>query len=114
MDFRLTSSNFVGISRNEVAVGTSRLASILETIRAAAPRSGVPSGCAGADVVGAVEGGVALGDVPLAAVVATGVGVAASDPFEMVVAGDVAPEPGEYPAKNSRQLSLTDEGSERN
>ena len=43
---RLTSSSRAGTVRTEVAVGTSRLASIASTIRAAAPRSGTSSGSA--------------------------------------------------------------------
>lgn len=92
----------MGISRNEVAVGTSRLASILETIRAAAPRNGVPcgvtSGVADAAGVAGATGAVAVGAVAAGGAVESG----------------AAPVPGEYPAKNSRQLSLTDEGSVRN
>src|SRR6478609_6779707 len=44
---RLTSSSLAGTSRKLVAVGTSRLASMLVTIRAAAPRSGWLSGSVG-------------------------------------------------------------------
>src|SRR4051794_29998700 len=40
MTRRLTSSSLAGTSRKLVAVGTSRLASMLATIRAAAPRRG--------------------------------------------------------------------------
>ena len=43
---RLTSSSRAGTVRTEVAVGTSRLASIASTIRAAAPRSGTSWGSA--------------------------------------------------------------------
>ena len=43
---RLTSSSRAGTVRTEVAVGTSWLASIASTIRAAAPRSGTSSGAA--------------------------------------------------------------------
>ena len=74
-------------------------------MRAAAPRNGVPWGTASATaggVAGAAAGG-AEGAVATGAVGAAGAGVAAADPV-----------PGEYPAKNSRQLSLTDEGSVRN
>ena len=41
---RLTSSRRAGTVRTEVAVGTPRLATMLVTILAAAPRSGVASG----------------------------------------------------------------------
>src|SRR4051794_38744245 len=40
MTLRLTSSSLAGTSRKLVAVGTSRLASMLATMRAAAPRRG--------------------------------------------------------------------------
>jgi hypothetical protein len=43
---RLTSSSRAGTVRTEVAVGTSRLASIASTIRAAAPRRGTRWGSA--------------------------------------------------------------------
>src|SRR5918994_2469 len=42
MTRRLTSSSLAGTLRKLVAVGTSRLASMLVTMRAAAPRSGSP------------------------------------------------------------------------
>ena len=71
---------------------------MFETMRAAAPRNGVPSGAA-AGVAGAAGATAVGGD-------ATGAGGAD--------AAVTVPMPGEYPAKNSRQLSLTDEGSVRN
>src|SRR3954447_5360956 len=71
MTRRLTSSSLAGTSRKLVAVGTSRLASMLATIRAAAPRSGWGSaapfeliagagaaGFVGFDVSGGGGGGV--------------------------------------------------------
>jgi len=65
-----------------VAVGTSRLASMLATMRAAAPRSGVPSGAV------ALVGAVTDGDVVAAGVGRTG----AATPFEVPFAGtDVEP-----------------------
>ena len=42
MTLRLTSSSFAGTSRKLVAVGTARLASMLATIAAPAPRIGSP------------------------------------------------------------------------
>ena len=44
MTVRLTSSSLAGTSRKLVAVGTSRLASMLATMRAAAPRNRAASG----------------------------------------------------------------------
>ncbi len=99
IDLRLTSSSFVGISRNEVAVGTSRLASMFDTMRAAAPRRGVPSGAAVVDRE-ASDGAGALGATAGGAKGGAGAGA-------LVV-------PGEELEKNSRQLSLTDDGSVRN
>ena len=78
---------------------------MFETMRAAAPRNGVPSGAA-AGVVGAAVGVAGAAGATAAGGDATG-----------AVGADAAvrvPTPGEYPAKNSRQLSLTDEGSVRN
>jgi len=79
---------------------------MFETMRAAAPRNGVPWG-ATAGVVGAAAGAaiVAAGATAVAAVAAGAEGAGAAV---------AVPAPGEYPAKNSRQLSLTDEGSVRN
>ncbi len=48
MTLRLTSSSLAGTSRKLVAVGTPRLASMLVTIRAAAPRRGSPGGSSAA------------------------------------------------------------------
>lgn len=76
------------------------------TMRAAAPRNGVPSGAtAGAGAVA----GAAAGTVVGLGVDATGAGGG----VPTVVVGAL-PVPGEYPAKNSCQLSLTEEGLERN
>src|SRR3954469_16595442 len=60
---RLTSMSLAGTSRKLVAVGTPSDASMLVTMRAAAPRSGSPSGgAAGAGGVGAaVATGVGVG-----------------------------------------------------
>src|SRR5438552_12606350 len=63
---RLTSSSRAGTTRKLVAVGTDRLASMLATMRAAAPRIGVAvsAGCAAFARVGAARlgaGGVAAG-----------------------------------------------------
>src|SRR5438552_12394059 len=58
---RLTSSSRAGTTRKLVAVGTARLASMLATIRAAAPRIGWPAtaGTAAAGLAGAAAGGFA-------------------------------------------------------
>src|SRR5437773_6306344 len=55
---RLTSSSRAGTTRKLVAVGTARLASMLATIRAAAPRIGWPAtaGTAAAGLAGAAAG----------------------------------------------------------
>lgn len=79
---------------------------MFDTMRAAAPRSGVPSGTAAA--AGVAGAGVAAGDGG-----ATGAVAGALTGVVAAGAGDV-PAPGEYPEKNSRQLSLTEVGSERN
>ena len=79
---------------------------MFETMRAAAPRNGVPWG-ATAGVVAAAAGAAAV------AAGATEVGAGATGAAGAGV-GVAVPTPGEYPAKNSRQLSLTDEGSVRN
>ena len=50
--WRLTSSSLAGTARTDVAVGTSRLASMLLTMRAAAPRNG--SGVSPASTIGAL------------------------------------------------------------
>ena len=55
---RFTSSNRAGTVRTDVAVGTVRLASMLLTIRAAAPRSGVAfntGNCVGSGVFAAFD-----------------------------------------------------------
>src|SRR4051812_7123218 len=49
--WRLTSRSFAGTVRTDVAVGTSRLASMLSTTRAGAPRSGC--GCSPSRTTGA-------------------------------------------------------------
>ena len=69
---RLTSSSLAGTSRKLVAVGTSRLASMLATMRAPTPRMGASAGAAAAagggvrqPVAGAVaRGGVAAARAP--------------------------------------------------
>src|SRR4051812_9298986 len=68
MTVRLSCSSLAGTARTDVAVGTSRLAAMLATTRAAAPRSGLvgaPSGGGGPAGSGCDEGdgwaeGVAL------------------------------------------------------
>ena len=57
---RLTSRSRAGTVRTLVAVGTARLASMLATIREAAPRSGVASSVA-AGTTGAGAGAAAAG-----------------------------------------------------
>ena len=78
---RLTSSSRAGTVRTLVAVGTERLASMLATIREAAPRSGVASSRptsprgVGAGAVGAgAAGPVGASLATVAAVVACGWG----------------------------------------
>src|ERR1700761_5784834 len=65
MTIRLSISSLAGISRTLVAVGTARLAVMLMTVRAAAPRSlltSVPSGSGGWGAAGAGAGaGAAAG-----------------------------------------------------
>src|SRR4051794_23354158 len=66
MIFRLTSSSLAGTSRKLVAVGAPRLASMLSTIRAEAPRSGSAAphslaGIAGAAGPGGAGAGTGLG-----------------------------------------------------
>src|SRR5450631_3981911 len=58
---RLTSRSLAGTTRTLVAVGTPRDASMLTTIRPAAPRNGVAPTTAAAAGVVAVAGGVAGG-----------------------------------------------------
>ena len=57
---RLTSRSRAGTVRTLVAVGTERLSSMLATVRAAAPRSGVASSVA-AGTTGAEAGAAAAG-----------------------------------------------------
>ena len=54
---RLTSSRRAGTVRTLVAVGTPRLASMLATIREAAPRSGTACSASAAAAAGAVTAG---------------------------------------------------------
>src|SRR6185437_6399034 len=76
MTRRLSATSLAGMSRTLVAVGTWRLASMLATVRAAAPLSGTTSsettGTAGAAVV--VDADVAAG-AAVGAVVGAGVDV---------------------------------------
>src|SRR5690606_37175903 len=61
---RLSESSLAGTARTLVAVGTCSEASMLDTIRAAAPRSGcvwAPAGAAGAAGLGVGAGGGAAG-----------------------------------------------------
>src|SRR3954465_13532981 len=104
MTLRLTSSNFAGTFRNDVAVGTLRLRSMLDAIAAAAPRIGSPwfacvwpagpvcpdsrtagaAACGGGGAGGAGVAGTAVGDAtPLPAAgggVAGGASAAAETP----------------------------------
>ena len=77
MTLRLISRSLAGTSRNDVAVGTSRLASMLDTMRAPTPRMGSPGSSTGPavdGVDGAVVGTVGAGGaVPTGAVVEGGV-----------------------------------------
>ena len=75
MTRRLTSRSLAGTWRKLVAVGTPRLASMLATIRAPAPRSGSPTGAAGAARPAPPRRGA--GAVPAAA--AAGAAVASPD-----------------------------------
>src|SRR5690606_30342455 len=133
MTRRLTSSSLAGTSRKLVAVGTPRLASMLATMRAAAPRSGSPgssrpsfpafpaaagagaavarAGASGAGVAGAGAGAVGAG----AAAAPPGAGGAVAWPS---VAGDGRAGAAWSPsrresAKNSCPLSLTELGFSR-
>src|SRR5437763_15436205 len=72
MTLRLTSSSRAGTSRNEVAVGTSRLASMLVTIRAAAPRRGSTRSAGGSASASVVGRGAAAGAAGAAAADAAG------------------------------------------
>ena len=76
MTRRLTSRSLAGTSRKLVAVGTSRLAAMLATMRAPAPRMGSPTTSAGA-AVGAAAGAGAASAVA-GAVAAAGAAAAAS------------------------------------
>ncbi len=58
MTLRFTSRSLAGTCRKLVAVGTARLASMFATTRAAAPRSGSPSGSLGVAVAPSVATGV--------------------------------------------------------
>src|SRR5262245_48656324 len=73
MTLRLISSSFAGTSRNEVAVGTERLASMLATMRAPTPRMGSPGGASSAAGAGADAGAGAVG--------AAGAGAGATAPL---------------------------------
>src|SRR5690349_8668834 len=67
MTRRLTSSSLAGTLRNDVAVGTVRLRSMLATMAAPAPRIGSPSTAgAGVDGAGAGAGVGAAAAVPSA------------------------------------------------
>ena len=71
---RLTSRSRAGTVRTLVAVGTDRLSSMLATVRAAAPRSGVASSVA-AGTTGAGAGAAAAGTAaPVSGSCAAGVG----------------------------------------
>ena len=61
MTRRLTSSSLAGTSRKLVAVGTPRLASMLATMRAAAPRMGFASSSTAAGFLVSGFGASALG-----------------------------------------------------
>src|ERR1700742_836947 len=87
MTIRLSISSLAGISRTLVAVGTARLAVMLRTVRAAAPRSlltSVPSGsggwgAAGAGAAAAVPGaGAGAGGAEGAAGAGAGAGAGAA------------------------------------
>ena len=78
---RLTSSSFAGISRKLVAVGTARLASMLVTIRAAAPLMATPSGstAGGAALAGVGSAGGGAGASVVGGGAVTGAGAASAD-----------------------------------
>jgi hypothetical protein len=120
---RLTSSSRAGTVRTEVAVGTSRLASIASTILAAAPRSGTSWGSplpSPPDVAGAFGCGLASGSFALAGASWRVGGAASSVAWppsastrpSAVVSG-AASSPGSFSAKKSRQAGLTDSGLSR-
>ena len=69
MTIRLSISSFAGIARTLVAVGTSRLASMFVTVRAAAPRRRCTSTSLLVSGLLAVAGGTSRGRGPLGAVV---------------------------------------------
>ena len=98
MTRRLTSSSLAGISRKLVAVGTARLASMLLTIRAAAPLRATPAGSAGFSafaLAGSVFSGSAFfsgsagfsacGAGASASGAASGAGAAAGAPLALLV-----------------------------
>ncbi len=96
MTRRLTSSSLAGTPRTLVAVGTSRLASMLATMRAAAPRRGTPSSSAveaGFALAGAAAGAGAVGAGAGAEPLAVGAGALAgawplaAGPRPLVVGG---------------------------
>src|ERR1019366_7050080 len=92
MTSRLSATSLAGMSRTLVAVGTWRLASMLATVRAAAPLSGrissAATGTAGAAGVaaGALVGGAA-GSGALAAVGADAGGVLVCIPLLLATSG---------------------------
>ena len=91
---RLTSRSLAGTSRNEVAVGTSRLASMLVTIRAPAPRMTSPGGwvvAAGGWVVAAGGSVVAAGGPGGPSNGCVAVGLARSGGGDRVVLGARGP-----------------------
>ena len=64
MTRRFTSNSLAGTSRNDVAVGTARLASMLVTIRAAAPLSGSPGTSTVPSAAIPVDGAAPVGVAP--------------------------------------------------
>src|SRR5215469_9431777 len=105
---RLSTSNFAGTGRTLVAVGTVRLATMLDAVLAAAPRS--RTACSAASPAGGAVGATAgaAGPVVTGPVVsgATGTGPVATEPAElpfpavvvMVPAGPAAPVAESAPA----------------
>src|SRR5438552_13512033 len=99
---RLTSSSRAGTTRKLVAVGTARLASMLATIRAAAPRIGwlATAGTAAAGLAGAAAGlaaaaaglaGAAAGSAVSAGAAPAVVAVAATSPGGACTGGASGP-----------------------
>src|SRR5690606_6571224 len=105
MTLRFTSRSLAGTSRKLVAVGTPRLASMFATMRAAAPRIGVPFGSTGSTAAGAAAFAGAFAGAEAAG------GAAGEGAGAVWVAPPGAS--GREAAKDSRQAGRTALGAER-